>query len=66
MGVIFRVFLRLDEDLSYEVLIEGEDKEVEEYRFKVVILGVCVLVVYVKGIEFIVVNCGDCRVVFGV
>lgn len=66
MGVIFRVFLRLDEDLSYEVLIEGENKEVEEYRFKVVILGVCVLVVYVKGIEFIVVNCGDCRVVFGV
>lgn len=66
MKVILKVFFRLDDDLSYEVLFKGGDEEIYVFRFYLVLFGVCVLVVFIKGIELIIVNCGDCRVVLGI
>lgn len=66
MGALSKAFLRLDEDLSCEAVIEGDNKEAHEHRLKAATSGACALVVYVKGTELTVANCGDCRAVLGV
>ena len=66
MAALSKAFLRLDEDLSNEALSEGDDNEANEHRFKAAKSGACALVVYVKGTELTVANCGDCRAVLGV
>lgn len=66
MTALSKAFLRLDDDLSHEALSKGEDKDANELKFKSAISGACALVVYIKGSELTVANCGDCRAVLGV
>lgn len=66
MAALSKAYLRLDDDLSHEALSQGEDKEANEHKFKSAVSGACALVVYIKGSELTVANCGDCRAVLGV
>ena len=66
MAALSKAFLRLDDDLSHEALSRGEDKDANELKFKSAMSGACALVVYIKGTELTVANCGDCRAVLGV
>lgn len=66
MAAMSKAFLRLDDDLSHEALAQGENKEANEQKFKAATAGACALVVYIKGTELTVANCGDCRAVLGV
>lgn len=66
MAALSKGFLRLDDDLSHEALSKGEDKDANELKFKSAMSGACALVVYIKGTELTVANCGDCRAVLGV
>lgn len=66
MAALSKAFLRLDDDLSHEALAQGENKVANEQKFKAAASGACALVVYIKGTELTVANCGDCRAVLGV
>ena len=66
MTALSKAFLRLDADLSKEALGEGDKTDVDENKVKSAISGACALVVYLKGLELTIANCGDCRAVLGV
>lgn len=66
MTALSKAFLRLDDNLNHEALSKGEDEEANELKFKSAMSGACALVVYIKGTELTVANCGDCRAVLGV
>lgn len=66
MAAMSKAFLRLDNDLSHEALAQGENTVANEQKFKSALSGACALVVYIKGTELTVANCGDCRAVLGV
>lgn len=66
MAALSKAFLKLDDDLSHEALSQGDNQEANEHKFKSAASGACALVVYIKGTELTVANCGDCRAVLGV
>ena len=66
MTALSKAFLRLDGDLSHEALSKGDDEDANKLKFKSAMSGACALVVYIKGTELTVANCGDCRAVLGV